>query len=77
MINFKPEKEPKMKLFDFETFQKIMQMLSHDKIIFHVLFGAIHDTPVYRKIGIFYKKWPENDALFLSGPGSLVNSRYS
>ena len=45
MINFLTEKEPKLKLFDFEAFQKNNQMLSHDKIIFHMLFGAFHDTP--------------------------------
>ena len=45
VINFKTEKEPKMNLFDFGAFQKIMQMLSHDKIIFHMLLGAFHDTP--------------------------------
>ena len=44
MINFTTEKEPKIKLFDFGAFQIIMQMLSHYKIIFHVLFGAFHIT---------------------------------
>ena len=34
-----------MKFFDFRAFQKIMKMLSHDKIPFHMLFGAFHDTP--------------------------------
>ena len=34
-----------MKFFDFGAFQKIEKMLSHDKIRFHMLFGAIHDTP--------------------------------
>jgi len=40
-----------MKLFDFGAFEmpfqkiKFMKMLSHDKIIFHVLFGAFHITP--------------------------------
>ena len=29
-----------MKLLDFKAFQKIMKLLSHDKIIFHPLFGA-------------------------------------
>ena len=41
MINFKTEKEPKMELFDFWAFQNFMKMLSHDKIIFHMLF-SIH-----------------------------------
>ena len=45
VINFKIEKEPKMELFDFWAFQNFMQMLSHDKIIFHMLFGAFHITP--------------------------------
>ena len=34
-----------MRFFDFGAFQKIMQMLSHDKIIFHMIFGAFHITP--------------------------------
>ena len=41
----KTEKEPKMKLFDFGAFQKILKILSHDKILLHMLFGAFHDTP--------------------------------
>ena len=45
VIYFKTEKEPKMKFFDFGAFQKIMKMLSREKIIFHMLFGASHDTP--------------------------------
>ena len=44
VINFKTEKEPKMKFFDLGAFQNKMQMQSHDKIIFHVLFGAFHIT---------------------------------
>ena len=34
-----------MKFFDFRAFQNFKQMLSHDKIIFHMLFGAFHITP--------------------------------
>ena len=34
----------KMKFFDFGAFQKIEKMPSHDKILFHMLFGAFHDT---------------------------------
>ena len=34
-----------MKFFDFGTFQSKMQMPSHDKIIFHMLFGALHVIP--------------------------------
>ena len=45
VINFKTEKEPKMKFFDFWAFRKKWQKLSHDKIIFHMLFGAFHITP--------------------------------
>ena len=41
----KTEKEPKMKFFDFGAFQKIMKMLSREKILFHMLFGASHGTP--------------------------------
>ena len=45
VINFEKEKEPKMKFIDFWTFHNFMQMLSHAKIIFHMLFGAFHVTP--------------------------------
>jgi len=31
-----------MKFLDSGAFQTNMQMLSHDKIIFHMLFGAFH-----------------------------------
>ena len=34
-----------MKLFDFGAFQNFKQILSHDKIIFHMLFGAFQVTP--------------------------------
>ena len=34
-----------MELFDFWAFQNFMKMLSHDKIIFHMLFWAFHITP--------------------------------
>ena len=34
----------KMEKIDSGAFQKIMKMLSHDKINFHMLFGAFHDT---------------------------------
>ena len=33
-----------MKFFDFGAFQEIEKLLSHDKILFHMLFGAFHDT---------------------------------
>ena len=33
-----------MKLIDFGLFQNFKQMLSHDKIIVHMLFGAFHVT---------------------------------
>ena len=32
VINFKTEKEPEMKFFDFGSFQNKMQMLSHDNL---------------------------------------------
>ena len=44
VINFKTENEPKMKFFNFGAFQKIAKMPSHDKVLFHMLFGAFHDT---------------------------------
>ena len=42
VINFEKEKELKMKFFDFGAFQNKMQMPSHDKIIFHMLFVAFY-----------------------------------
>ena len=45
VINFLTEKEPKMKFFDFGAFQKIRKILSREKYIFHMLFGASHGTP--------------------------------
>ena len=43
-IKSKTEKEPKMKFVDFGAFQKITKMLSRDKILLQMLFGAFHDT---------------------------------
>ena len=40
--NVKTEKGPKIKFFDFGAFQIILQMLSHDKIIFRV--WSLHDN---------------------------------
>ena len=53
MINFKTEKEPKIKFFDFGTFQIKMQKLSHDKIILHMHFRAFQITShnIYDAIG--------------------------
>ena len=42
-----------MKFFDFGAFQKIEKMLSHDKILFHMIFGAFYDTPCILKHKIF------------------------
>ena len=44
VANVKTEKKPKITFFDFGVFQKIMPMLSRDKIIYHMLFGAFYDT---------------------------------
>ena len=44
VINFQTKKEPKMKFFDFGAFQNKMQMSSHDKIIFRILFETFHIT---------------------------------
>ena len=41
----KTENEPKMNIFDFGAFRKKMHMPSHDKFLFHMLFGAFHITP--------------------------------
>ena len=37
-------KGPKIQLFVFEALQIKIQISPHDKIIFHVLFGAFHIT---------------------------------
>ena len=34
-----------MKFIDFWAFQNFIEMLSHDKILFNMLFGAFHITP--------------------------------
>ena len=34
----------KIQLFDFGAFQRKIQMPSHDKILFHMLFGTFHGT---------------------------------
>ena len=49
VIKYKTEKEPKMKFFDFGAFQKIIKMLSHDKNLFHILFGAFHYNACIQK----------------------------
>ena len=70
VINFKTEKEPKMKFFDFGAFQNKMQMSSHDKIIFHMLLGHFILLPVYKLciLNIIFsscencgRKWPVSE----------------
>ena len=43
VINFKAEKEPQIIVFDFGYFKR-MHMPSRRKCIFHILFGAFHNT---------------------------------
>ena len=43
-----------MELFDFWAFQNFMKMLSHDKIIFHMLFWAFHITPRTSDFDFYY-----------------------
>ena len=50
--------EPKMKVFDFGAFQNKMHMTSREKYIFHMLFGAFHDTP--RKMILNSNQFPGN-----------------
>ena len=45
LLILKTENEPKMNMFDFGAFRKKMHMLSHDKILLHILFGAFQVTP--------------------------------
>ena len=56
MTNFKTENEPEIELFDFGVFQIKIKMPSHDKIIFHMLFGVFHIIFRNRKakIGIIF-----------------------
>ena len=42
---FLTEKKPKMKFFDFGAFQKIMKMLSREKIIFACFLGHLMVPP--------------------------------
>ena len=44
MFNFKTGKEPKMNVIDFGAFQEKSKMPSRDKILRHMLFGALHGT---------------------------------
>ena len=44
VISLKTENEPKIKLFDFGALRKQMHMPSREKDIFHMLFGAFHNT---------------------------------
>ena len=45
LLILKTENEPKMNIFDFGAFRKKMHIPSHDKFLFHILFGAFHVTP--------------------------------
>ena len=45
VIDLKTRKEPKMNMFDFGAFQEKLHMLSREKYLLHMLFGAFHDTP--------------------------------
>ena len=47
-----------MNIFYFGAFQKIIKILSHDKILFHMLFGAFHDTPCKNKASASVKNRP-------------------
>ena len=57
-----------MELFDFWAFQNFMKMLSHDKIIFHMLFWASHITPRIRRASSSNskEKWKERSVQLLS-----------
>ena len=45
VTSFKTRNEPKEKLFEFGALQNKMHMASRENYIFHMLFGAFHDTP--------------------------------
>ena len=45
VINKKTGNGSKMNIFDFGAFRKEMHIPSHDKFLFHMLFGAFHVTP--------------------------------
>ena len=72
MINFLTEKEPKMKLFDFGAFQKIRKILSREKYIFHILFGASHGTPRSENSFLCLLKGPKTS--FISDDSSKKRS---
>ena len=55
VIIFKTDNEPEIKFFNFGAFQKIMQLLSHDKIIFYMFFGHFMMTLVFFKLSSWEK----------------------
>ena len=63
MINLITVKEPKIKFFDFRAFQINGQMPSHDKIIFHMVFGAYYITTRNCQLWLVYFKAYERKEL--------------
>ena len=64
-----------MKFFDFGAFQKIMKMLSREKIIFLMLFGASHGIPRILK-ALFRRQFvwiPTNYNFILSNQTCILN----
>ena len=60
------------KIFGFGAFQKIQKMLSHDKILFHMLFGAFHDTPCITFLEAQSFLWPDDK--FDQFPPAIIQS---
>ena len=63
-----------MNIFDFGAFRKKMHIPSHDKFLFHMLFGAFHVTPRIIKISIkkfclkiYIELFEKNKMRFISG----------
>ena len=52
MIDLKTGKEPKMNMFDFGVFQEKVHMLSHEKYLLQMLFGAFQDNSRISQMGI-------------------------
>ena len=61
VTSFKTGNEPKIKVFEFGAFQKIMHMASREEYIFHMLFGAFHDTPRIMKSVCLSLYWNQSN----------------
>ena len=67
-INPKTAKEPKLQFFHFEAFQNKMQMPTHDRIIFHMLFEVCYISSRMHSVKPFKSKNRDKIDLDASNP---------